>query len=56
MKRRSFIEAVIAAPWVWLAACVAPRRWREAVRSRHYPGPVAPLDPAEIRRRGRWAG
>lgn len=54
MTRRIFIGMALAllAPAAW----VAPKRWREALRVRQYPGPVRPLDPDAIGRPGKWAG
>lgn len=60
--RRTFLGlmlaagAALAAPMLPLFRRILPARFVEAVRSRLYPGPVRPLDMAEIRKPGRWAG
>ena len=54
MMRRGFLRlaigALLAAPVRWVARCTV------AVRARRYPGPVRPLDEANVRRPGKWAG
>ena len=53
LTRRHFIRNAILllAPIV-----VAPRKWLTAIRARVYPGPIAPLDPEQIRQPAKWAG
>ncbi|HUW61386.1 MAG TPA: hypothetical protein VMZ06_10300 [Candidatus Bathyarchaeia archaeon] len=53
LTRRHFIRNVflLLAPII-----IAPRKWTRAIRARIYPGPVGPLDPAQIRHPAKWAG
>jgi len=59
MRRRAFLGSLLAAAAALalpLLRGLLPARWTEAVRGRLYPGPVRDMDPAEVRRPGRWAG
>jgi hypothetical protein len=52
--------------WVSAAAALAalsaqwnrlpPARWRRALATRRYPGPVVSLDPRRVRESGTWGG
>ncbi len=54
MTRRIFITVALGllAPVGWMT----PKRWREALRARRYPGPVRPLDRDALGQPGKWAG
>jgi hypothetical protein len=62
LKRRRFIvrAAAVAAACAAAVCDVMPgrtfARYREAKRTRGYPGPRKPLVDAEIRKPGRWGG
>ena len=56
LKRRGFLRAVLAAPFLWAAQRCHPTKWIEALRARAYPGPRKPLEHADVARPGRWVG
>lgn len=58
VKRRGLLRFALAAGALLLLplARLLPARVLTAVRGRRYPGPVAALDPARMRRPARWSG
>jgi len=53
LTRRHFIRnaLLLLAPII-----IVPRKCLTAMRTRIYPGPIGPLDPAQIQQPAKWAG